>query len=899
MDAITNIKVDKWQFDELIIAVKQGKLRIPQFQRDFVWEKSRVIKLLESIYNNFPIGSFFFWIAPEKYNLFYRNIPELGIKPYEDGDELRFILDGQQRITSLYVAIEGLKINNSNYSEICFDLDKEKFIARKGDHIRYIPFCDFFGKRVLEIYNELTNDRKIIFDKCKRRFQEYPFSIIIVKDKNLEDVCTIFERINQGGKRLNLFDLVVAASWKEDFDLKKNKIDLDDHFFDSFGSIKPEIYVQALSLIIKKQCTRAYQLRLTREDIKNVWADFEEAFKKAVDFIRNNLGVKTIDIIPYPSLIALITYFFYNNKKYDNTQKEKVEEWFWKCSFSERYSGTTLTKMGEDRAIFDKIIRDEDINIHYPINIDLERIKEININSRSALRNAILCLLAKNNPISFKENSPIYLDKDYFSNLNSSEKHHIFPKNFLYKQKIKGENSILNFCFIPSQLNKEISKKSPKDYFIQYKQENDIFDKALKTHLIPSIKDSGIWTNDFPLFINQRAELIEKEIRHLVGEIKRIEKDLEDNPAKVLGDIERQIREKIHINMYESYGEDYWDKFIPQDIKDQTKKRIEDAIKKQPFVKEELEQAQKKLDFCNLLDYLKIILKNWKVLEDVFGSKEQLEKHFKNLSEYRNAIAHPRDINSITRKEGEIAVEWFSQVLLKEEPFEEETENFDEIDENELYTRLKETVDSLDDDIVVEPKKHYIAFKIGRKNFLAVALRSDRITMWIRGDGLKDPQSILKDVSDVGHLGTGRYEFNLSSISQLDEILPIIEQAYQQNKSLIEKYDINSQLKRIKDKEVLDYLSNLRQKIKEVDDKVEEHITKNRIIFGAPSNFCSIGCRKNYLRVAIKINVNPSDFQDLRFYDEDEESWDYLKVDKETPINSLLKIIKLAYDKNS
>jgi len=51
--------------------------------------------------------------------------------------------------------------------------------------------------------------------------------------------------------------------------------------------------------------------------------------------------------------------------------------------------------------------------------------------------------------------------------------------------------------------------------------------------------------------------------------------------------------------------------------------------------------------------------------------------------------------------------------------------------------------------------------------------------------------------------------------------------------------------------------------------------------------------------VAIKINVNPSDFQDLRFYDEDEESWDYLKVDKETPINSLLKIIKLAYDKNS
>ena len=57
MDVITNIKVAEWKFDELMIAVKQGKLRIPQFQRDFVWEKSRVIKLLDSIYSNFPIGS--------------------------------------------------------------------------------------------------------------------------------------------------------------------------------------------------------------------------------------------------------------------------------------------------------------------------------------------------------------------------------------------------------------------------------------------------------------------------------------------------------------------------------------------------------------------------------------------------------------------------------------------------------------------------------------------------------------------------------------------------------------------------------------------------------------------------------------------------------------------------
>jgi len=51
-------------------------LRIPQFQREFVWDKPRIIKLLESIYLEYPIGSFFFWDAPRKYYDFYRDIAE-------------------------------------------------------------------------------------------------------------------------------------------------------------------------------------------------------------------------------------------------------------------------------------------------------------------------------------------------------------------------------------------------------------------------------------------------------------------------------------------------------------------------------------------------------------------------------------------------------------------------------------------------------------------------------------------------------------------------------------------------------------------------------------------------------------------------------------------------------
>ena len=68
---IKKIKVDEWDLGGLIDSIRSGRLRIPRFQRDFVWERSKVVKLLSSMYKEFPIGSFFIWYAPKKYNSFF------------------------------------------------------------------------------------------------------------------------------------------------------------------------------------------------------------------------------------------------------------------------------------------------------------------------------------------------------------------------------------------------------------------------------------------------------------------------------------------------------------------------------------------------------------------------------------------------------------------------------------------------------------------------------------------------------------------------------------------------------------------------------------------------------------------------------------------------------------
>src|ERR1700694_4624750 len=99
----SKIEVVRWDLPRLVTAIRDGKLRIPDFQRAWVWDRKKVVALLDSIYREFPIGSFFFWRAPTMYNKYFRDIAGLRLPPPRLTEEVMFILDGQQRITSLYV----------------------------------------------------------------------------------------------------------------------------------------------------------------------------------------------------------------------------------------------------------------------------------------------------------------------------------------------------------------------------------------------------------------------------------------------------------------------------------------------------------------------------------------------------------------------------------------------------------------------------------------------------------------------------------------------------------------------------------------------------------------------------------------------------------------------------
>lgn len=121
-------KPDSKNYDDLINEVQQGVIKIPKFQRDFVWDISKTAGLLDSILKGYPIGTFILWETDQRINDM-KNIGNLDLPDTPAGRNVQYVLDGQQRITSLFAAYLGAEIQKSgerqinDYKNIVVNLD--------------------------------------------------------------------------------------------------------------------------------------------------------------------------------------------------------------------------------------------------------------------------------------------------------------------------------------------------------------------------------------------------------------------------------------------------------------------------------------------------------------------------------------------------------------------------------------------------------------------------------------------------------------------------------------------------------------------------------------------------------------------------------------------------------
>jgi uncharacterized protein DUF262 len=206
-------------FQDLIADIKRGQIKIPQFQRKFVWKEEQAFKLLDSIKNNYPIGSLLVWKTNVKLAA-ERNIGNFQLPQTDDMMPTDYVLDGQQRITVIYSSI-GAPDKVGGFSP-GFDLTDESFVL-----LSEVSGLTVFPLRWIYDTTKMLNFRTALLtqpdaDAFQAKLDNLVAAftpVVSLKDLSIEDVCPIFERINSSGTKLSIYDLMVVATWSEQSDL--------------------------------------------------------------------------------------------------------------------------------------------------------------------------------------------------------------------------------------------------------------------------------------------------------------------------------------------------------------------------------------------------------------------------------------------------------------------------------------------------------------------------------------------------------------------------------------------------------------------------------------------------------------------------------------------------------
>ncbi len=523
------------KIDKLVSRIDLGEIKIPAFQRGYVWKHGQVIELLDSIVSSYPIGSILLWNTKEKMKS-TRNIAGYKIPCRSDQYPVDYALDGQQRLATMYgVFSESIDQENDDHGynpekdifEVYYDFKNKRFVHGfecdvNSDYVVYIRNI-IAPKRLM---NEMKKLDPIYHDDAQdlmSKFINYEVPVVTITGKEKSDVGVIFERINNTGTRLTALDLMTAWTWTDDFHfLNECRELLDSLGSKGFGSIKKSTLLQIASAIIKDTTRTQETVVLSGDEVRTRWGDIKKAIKASVDYLHTELKCKHLDFLPFTQQLICISKFFYEIKKPSAEQYAAIKRWFWATSFSRRYSsGQTTSKSDADIREVLKLKRgDVEAFNGYEHEISVSSLKGSRFMKSSPMTRAFLLLLGQNNPMDLVSGNRVDVVKS-LSKYNLKEYHHVFPKAFL--DKVGSENSkidnrfsncILNYCFLPSSSNKIISDKAPSNYFFEIIPQAK-FESILRSNFLPELK-STYRKDDFNGFLISRAELIIDRVEELI-----------------------------------------------------------------------------------------------------------------------------------------------------------------------------------------------------------------------------------------------------------------------------------------------------------------------------------------------------------------------------------------------
>jgi hypothetical protein len=188
--------------------------------------------------------------------------------------------------------------------------------------------------------------------------------------------------------------------------------------------------------------------------------------------------------------------------------------------------------------------------------------------------------------------------------------------------------------------------------------------------MLPIVANAAVWRDDFDAFLSERATVLADELNRFAGntpEELTIKADTETIvEVSTISTTEIRLRDLIDSRLSASVGRSYWKQTMPGDIITFVKEKIADYVVKNPQMDQaEFHDGRRRLDFCDVSHYEKILNKNWVLFASIFVDQIAMQQHLTSYRVLRNAVAHNREPSVVEQKMGEAAIIWLNGVMDK------------------------------------------------------------------------------------------------------------------------------------------------------------------------------------------------------------------------------------------
>lgn len=533
--------------------VTDGGFWLPNIQRNFVWKEEQIEKLFDSLMRDYPIGTLLVWktksnIKHRKFIDVYKNDTNfIDLYQPENNNRKLLVLDGQQRLQSLFIGLCG----SYNEKELYFDILSGS--SRAPEDVKYIfKFKkNVLGETWIKLKDMVFNPRDIyctqknildsledeITEKDKEKigknvstvFQVFKTEERIVYQEfdsvdqpelySDDDVVEIFIRANSGGTLLGKSDLLfslLTSAWKEAEEKMSNL--LEDLNKDGYAFTRDFVLKTCLTLL---DTGASYKIEKFRKpEIKNrmmsEWNNIENSIRSVKDFLYGYTYLRSKKSLKsYLTLIPIIYFHYHNKGKLRDVRN--LDRYILKTLLAGSFGGSPdglIDNCINEIKGSNKFVNKKMFNVIRSSGRSLEISKEDLLNQSYSKRNDLHLLFN----MWYKN---VNYNPSYSGNQLSID--HIFPVSVLRKTKLENDTRIMkykqkdrdqiaNLMLLTKEENGAGGKgdTEPSEWF------NGKSEKYLKQHLIPN--NPKLWKLDnFDQFLEERQKLIISKFRDELG----------------------------------------------------------------------------------------------------------------------------------------------------------------------------------------------------------------------------------------------------------------------------------------------------------------------------------------------------------------------------------------------